>query len=116
MSELHFRNHHTSRIYVAIAFPNDACSAYGSAWGTKGWWPIDPGGEAYVLNGQELACFYAEAVDGLIWSGSQGPVYLPQPRFESCWGIGNNSPETRVVAMRLVYILSRNLYVNLVAA
>ena len=115
MSELHFRNQYPSRVYVAIAFPNDACSEYGPPWATKGWWAIDPGGEAYVLEGQQIATFYAEATDGAIWTGSQAPVYLPQPAFDSCWGIGNNSPETRVVGMRPVYILDNNLYVNLVA-
>ena len=116
MSQLHFRNRYTSRVYVAIAFPNDACGAYGSPWGTKGWWPIDPGGEAYVLNGQRFACYYAEAIDGTVWTGSQGPVYVPQTRFESCWGIGNNSSGTQVVGMRVVYILDHNLYVNLMGA
>jgi len=115
MSQLHFRNHYSSRVYVAIAFPNDACAAYGVAWGTKGWWAIEPDGEAYVLGDARIACFYAEAMDGAVWTGSQGPVYVPQPRFESCWGIGNSSPETQVVAMRVVYILDNNLYVNLIA-
>jgi hypothetical protein len=116
MSQLHFRNHYTSRIYVAIAFPDQGCAAYGTPWGTKGWWPIDPGGEAYVLNNAPMACYYAEALDGAIWSGSQGPVYLKRQAFQSCWGIGDNSPETEVVGMRVVVIGEGNLYMNLVGA
>lgn len=115
MPELRFRNRYSSRVWVAIAFPNDACSGFGPPWGTRGWWGIDPGGEAFVLRQEaRLACFYAEANDGAIWTGSQGPVWLPQPAFESCWGIGNTSPETRVVAMRPLILPEGNLYVNLV--
>jgi hypothetical protein len=113
VSQLHFVNKYDKRIWVAIAFPNDACSAYGPPWGTKGWWAIDPGRQVYVLADKRIACFYAESSDGLTWAGSQGPVYLPQPAFESCWGIGDTSPETEVVGMRVAYINDNNLYVNL---
>ena len=113
--ELHFRNQYPSRLYVAIMFYDpDGCGEYGS-WGTRGWWPIEPGGEAFVLNtNNEYAAFYAEADDGAVWGGPYGPVYVHQAAFDSCVGIGDNSPETRIVGMRLVDMQDSNHWVNLI--
>jgi uncharacterized membrane protein len=112
--ELHFRNRYSSHLYVAIMFFDpDGCAEAGS-WGTRGWWAIDPGGEAYVLNtNNQYAAYYAEADDGATWSGTYGPVYVHQQAFDSCVGIGDTSPETRIVGMRLVDLGGSDHYVNL---
>lgn len=113
--QLHFRNNHGSPVHVAIMFYSpDTCGDAGS-WGTRGWWNISPGGEAYVLNtGNRYAAFYAEANDGSIWSGSYGPIYVHQQAFDSCVNIGDNNPATRIVGLRLVDMDSySSYYVNL---
>ena len=94
----------------------DGCGDYGS-WGTRGWWALGPiGGEAYVLNTDDpYAAFYAESADGAVWSGPYGPVYVHQTAFDSCVDIGDDSPETRIVGMRLVDMNGYDSYtVNLV--
>jgi Protein of unknown function (DUF1036) len=117
--ELHFRNSYdgTSLISVAIMFYSPStCANYGS-WGTRGWWNIAPGGEAYVLNtNNQYAAFYAEATNGAIWAGNYGPVYVHPYAFDSCVDIGDNNPATRVVGMRLVDMDGFSRYtVNLTA-
>lgn len=113
--QLHFRNRYASTLWIAIMFysPN-SCREYGS-WGTRGWWGIEPGGEAFVLNTDyRYAAFYAEARDGTVWTGPYGPVYVDQSAFDSCINIGDNSPETRIVGMRLVDMQGNDVYyVNL---
>jgi uncharacterized membrane protein len=106
--DVHFVNGYSKPISVAITFFSpDACGEFGR-WGTRGWWNINPGDSAYVLdtNNQYFA-YYAEAVDGARWSGNVGPVYVHQTAFDSCIGIGDNNPNTRIVGMRL-----RDLRVN----
>lgn len=114
--ELHFRNQYTSTVWVAIMFYSpDACGGDLGSWGTRGWWGMDPGGEAFVLNtDNQYAAFYAEANDGAVWAGPYGPVYVHQAAFDSCVNIGDNSPETRMVGMRLVDMQDTDVhYVNL---
>jgi len=114
---LHFRNHYSSHIWVAIEFFSpDACASYGS-WETRGWWGLDPGAEVYVLNtDNRYAAYYAEASDGRIWTGPYGPVYVHEAAFDHCVGIGDNSPETRIVNMRLVDMGDNDdYYVNLIS-
>jgi uncharacterized membrane protein len=86
-SKLYFRNNYRHRLWVAIMFPApDACSQFGR-WRTKGWWAIDPRGQAYVLKTFfRTAYFYAEAEDGAIWDGGpNAPImYVTQNSFESC--------------------------------
>ncbi|HEY0639250.1 MAG TPA: DUF1036 domain-containing protein [Pseudonocardiaceae bacterium] len=112
--QLHFRNNYGPRIWVAIMFHDPAgCSAYGG-WGTRGWWAIDHGGSAYVLNtGNRYAYFYAEASDGAVWAGPFGPIYAPSSAFSSCLNLGVTG--ARRVGLREVYIPSDVHTVNLVA-
>jgi hypothetical protein len=114
--ELHFRNHTSSELWVAIMFYSpDSCGNLGN-WGTRGWWPINPGGEAYVLNtNNRYAAFYGESASNLVWNGPYGPVYVHQQAFDSCVGIGDNNPNTRIVGMQLVDMQDTDShYVNLV--
>ncbi|MFF4986788.1 DUF1036 domain-containing protein [Streptosporangium saharense] len=113
--QLHFRNRYTAKTWVAIMFYNpDGCRDHGQ-WGTRGWWAIDPGGEAYVLStNNRYAAFYAEAADGRIWTGTYGPFYVYQNAFESCLNIGSTA--ARRVGARLVDMNGYSTYyVNLVA-
>lgn len=116
MAELRFRNHYTSRLYVAIAFLDPGGCPNDGRWGTRGWWAIDPENEAHVLNtGNRYAYYYAEAIDGVIWAGHYGPMYVRQAAFDSCLNIGDNSPETRVVGLRQSDLGDADVhYVNLV--
>jgi hypothetical protein len=110
--ELHFQNDTESTIWVCIMFYSpDGCADYGS-WGTRGWWAMGPnGGQAYVLNtDNSYAAYYAESDSGGVWSGSYGPVYVHQTGFDSCVDIGDNSPETRIVGMRLVDMTGYDSY------
>jgi uncharacterized membrane protein len=113
--ELHFRNQYSAHVYVAIMFYSPDTCADAGLWGTRGWWGINPGGEAYVLTtNNRYAAFYAEAADGAVWAGDRGPVYVHQQAFDSCVNIGDNNPQTRVVGMRLVDMDSSSVhYVNL---
>ena len=112
--KLHFRNNYSSSVYVAIMFYNpDSCRDYGN-WGTRGWWNINPGGEVYVIDtSNRYAAYYIEAVDGAIWNGSYGPVYVKQASFNSCINIGDTS--SRTVGMRLVDMSNYDdYYVNVI--
>ena len=94
--QLHFRNNYTSKVWVAIMFYDPDCRGEGGEeWGTQGWWGIDPGAEAHVLNtNNRYAYYYAEAADGAVWGGPYGPIYVYQDAFESCQGIGSTAART----------------------
>lgn len=111
--QLHFRNRYTSKVWVAIMFYSpDGCRDYGQ-WGTRGWWPIDPGGEAFVLNtNNRYAAYYAEAANGAVWTGAYGPMYVYQNAFDSCINIGSTA--ARLVGTRLIDMNGYSTYyVNL---
>jgi uncharacterized membrane protein len=111
--QLHFRNSYGPRIHVAIMFYDPGCSSYGSPWGTRGWWGIDYGGQAYVLNtNNRYAYYYAEATDGAVWTGQFGPIYVPWQAFNLCENLGQTG--ARIVGLREVYIPSDSHTVNLV--
>ncbi len=90
------------------------CGEYG-LWGTRGWWSINPGGEAFPLRTENrYAAYYAEADDGTTWSGTYGRVYVHPNAFDSCLNIGDTNPDTRVVGMRLTDLAGVDRhYVNL---
>ncbi|MEH1017256.1 DUF1036 domain-containing protein [Micromonospora sp. CPCC 206060] len=111
--QLHFRNSYGPRIWVAIMYYDTGCNAYGSPWATRGWWAIDHGGQAYVLDtNNRYAYYYAEAADGAVWTGQYGPIYVPQAAFNLCENIGQTG--ARIVGLREVYIPSDSHTVNLV--
>jgi uncharacterized membrane protein len=114
--ELHFRNQTSSEIWVAIMFYSPDNCGHDGNWGTRGWWAINPGGEAYVLNtNNRYAAFYAESANGAVWTGPYGPVYVHQQAFDSCVNIGDNNPQTRVVGMQQVDMQNTDIhYVNLI--
>jgi len=107
--ELHFTNGYSRPLSIAIMFYSpDGCGAYGS-WGTRGWWSLDPGGSAYVLNtNNRYAAYYAEATDGRIWAGDRGPVYVYPSAFDSCLKIGSTA--ARQVNMRSVDLQQFSTY------
>jgi uncharacterized membrane protein len=98
--DVHFTNGYSRRVQIAIAFKQDSCSEYGRPWGTRGWWLLDPGQQAYVLDTDNRYCyFYAEATDGSrVWTDSLGPLVPVVPQaFDSCIDIGSTA--ARDVAM-----------------
>jgi uncharacterized membrane protein len=97
--EVHLVNGYSRRLQVAVGFKQDSCSEYGRPWGTRGWWLLDPGASAHVLNtDNRYFYYYAEAVDGRLWT-SEGPFFpVTQRRFDSCIDIG--STDARNVGMR----------------
>jgi len=100
--DVHFINGYTRRVQIAIAFKQDSCSEYGRPWGTRGWWVLNPGEEAYVLDtNNRFFYYYAEATDGSrLWTSAEGPfVYVVQSAFDSCIDIGSTA--ARVVGMRI---------------
>lgn len=107
--ELHFINGYNQLLSVAIMFYSpDGCRDYG-LWGTRGWWNLNPGGSAYVLNtNNRYAAYYAEATDGRIWAGDRGPVYVYPNAFDSCLNIGSTA--ARRVSMRLVDLQQFSTY------
>jgi hypothetical protein len=111
--QLSFHNSYGPRIWVAIMFYDPVgCADYGE-WGTRGWYAIDYGGTALVLNtDNHYAYFYAEAADGGVWNGPYGPIYVTQQPFSSCINIGRT--DARRVGLREVYIPSNGLIVNLI--
>ncbi|GGP90308.1 DUF1036 domain-containing protein [Streptosporangium pseudovulgare] len=113
--ELHFRNRYVSRVWVAVMFYSPVTCRDHGQWGTRGWWAIDPGGEAFVLNtDNRYAAFYAEAANGAVWTGPYGPMYVYQTAFDSCLNIGSTA--ARRVGTRLVDMNGYSrYYVNLVA-
>lgn len=111
--QLHFRNSYGPRIWVSIMFYDPGCSGTGSPWGTQGWWAIDFGATAYVLNtNNRYAYFYAEAANGAVWTGPYGPIYVPQQAFRLCEKLGQTG--ARIVGLREIYIPSDVHTVNLV--
>ncbi len=79
-----FRNSCPTRVWVAYMYYNpDYCPDGG--WGRRGWYPIDPGGEEWVLSTtNKYACFYAEGEDGRYWTGEYGPVQVTDEAFDDC--------------------------------
>jgi uncharacterized membrane protein len=97
--QLHFRNRSASRLWVSIMFYNPGgCGGEYGNWGTRGWWTIDPGGQAHVLNtDNRYAAYYAESADGPIWAGDIRMYVYPRA-FDSCVSIGSTA--ARVVGCR----------------
>lgn len=97
--DVHFINGYSQPLQIAIAFKQDSCSEYGRPWGTRGWWIVNPGASAYVLNtNNQYFYYYAEAWDGRLWSGPGPSVYVLQQAFDSCLDIGSTA--ARIVGMR----------------
>lgn len=110
--QLHFSNQYGHRLWVCISFHSPTtCGALGD-WGTRGWWTIDPGQSAYVLDtGNSRAYFYAEADDGAFWAGSDWAIHAPQTAFDSC--LWNARIGDRYLGMRPVDIPPNGLILNL---
>jgi len=109
--QLRFRNSYGPRIWISIMFFDPVGCANDGQWGTRGWYAVDNGGEAYVLDtNNTFAYYYAEAADGAVWSGPFGPIYVPQSAFSSCLLIGQTG--ARIVGLREVQ-LSGNTTVTL---
>jgi uncharacterized membrane protein len=65
--QIKFKNNYHVGLNLAIAYYNGSCSP---PWQSEGWWVIEPGNTAYVLNTcNRYVCFYAEAFDGEYWGG-----------------------------------------------
>lgn len=117
---IYFRNSYGPRIWVAIAFWSSSCADYGT-FATRGWWAIDHGGQAHVLNlawqglVSPFILFYAEAADGAVWTGSSLQMYVTQAAFDSCINIG--STNARLVGTRSVVMPNNpdSYTVNLIA-
>ena len=109
---LYFGSRYPARLWVCLDFYDpENCAQYGG-WKNRGWWAIDPGNVAYVLNtSYRNVYFYAEAADGAVWSGPYGPVPVYQRAFDDCnTGTGNE----RIVYTRHIEIRSDSYTVNLI--
>jgi uncharacterized membrane protein len=100
--DVHFINGYTRRLQIAIMFKHDPCSEYGRPWGTRGWWLLNPGEEAYVLDtNNRFFYYYAEATDGSrLWTSESPIVPVPPRKFDLCIDIG--STDARGVGMRIL--------------
>jgi Protein of unknown function (DUF1036) len=86
-------------LWLVVGYYSPGCSD-GGDWAKKGWWRLNPGGEATALwttNSNSL--FYAEADDNRVWAGPYG-TQVPFQSFDWCWLTGSSSGES--VGMRLV--------------
>ena len=108
--KLTFRNDYGSTVWVAIMYYDPSgCSEGGTStvnwdWATKGWWKIEPGQEAYVLNtNNQYACYYAEAADGGYWAGDYLARVFDTP-FDYCNNLGVSGPPQWDVGMRLITV------------
>ena len=100
--EVHFRNRYGPKVWVAIMrYDPVGCGAYGN-WATQGWWGIDRDQEVWAFStDNRYSAFYAEAEDGTVWTGPQGPVYVYLDAFDSCLNIGSTGARG-VVGMQLI--------------
>ena len=98
--DVHFINGYTRQLQIAIMFKQDSCSEYGRPWGTRGWWLLNPGQEAYVVDtNNRFFYYYAETTDGSrLWTSDGPTVPVPPRKFDLCIDIG--STDARNVGMR----------------
>ncbi len=90
--QVHFRNSHGSRIWIAVMhYDPVGCAQYGN-WATAGWWSITLGQTVHPFNtNNRYFCYYAEGEDGSLWTGNAGPVYVYWDAFDSCVNIGSTA-------------------------
>jgi uncharacterized membrane protein len=91
---LSFTNGYSQVLSVAIMWYHPNCPD-GGDWEKKGWWNINPGNTAHVLDldldeTNRYYYFYAEAVDGHTWSG---PYFtnVPSEAFDWCENTGSTT-------------------------
>jgi hypothetical protein len=82
---VYVQNDARSRVFVAIMKYDPGACEPDTVWRTKGWWALNPGDDAFVAwTNNRFIYIYAESVDGLVWSGPFGPVYVFQAPFDEC--------------------------------
>lgn len=95
-----FQNSYPSKVWVAIMYYSPASCRELGDWRTEGWWGLDPGTGAWVVDtSNRYLAFYAEADDGVVWNGPYGPVRLYWNAFSACW-LTLQSPVYETVGMR----------------
>jgi uncharacterized membrane protein len=98
--DVHFINGYNQRVEVAVAYANSSCSRL---WAVRGWWGIEPGGSAYVLDTDNRYMFFYAESSNRVWVGSgdnYADVYVTQQAFDRCVEIG--STNARIVRMRFL--------------
>lgn len=90
--EVHFRNSHGTRLWVAIMRHDPrGCGQYGN-WATAGWWEVAHGQVTHAFNtSNRYFGYYVEAEDGAVWNGGFGPMDVYRAAFDSCIGIGSTA-------------------------
>jgi uncharacterized membrane protein len=105
---LNFCNKTNTKVFVAIMFSDDdECGGDYGGWRTQGWWGLNPG-ETKSVHSLDLFhnsnyYYYAEGMDGRVWEGQYGDVYVYSDSFDSCLNIGSTAAE-KVVGMRNINI------------
>jgi hypothetical protein len=96
---IRYNNSYSRGLWLAVGYYNPGCSDGGN-WSKKGWWRLEPGQAATVLETtNSISTFYAEADDGHFWPGSYR-TNLPLQAFDWCWNTASSSGED--VGMRSV--------------
>jgi uncharacterized membrane protein len=97
---LRFCNSHPVRIWTAISFFSpEQCGGEGGSWQNIGWYPVEPG-QCVVVYANDVGdvnrfwYFFAEADDGVAWTG-EFPTFVKDPEaFNLCDGIGSTALRT----------------------
>jgi uncharacterized membrane protein len=92
MMYLRFNNSHSRGLWLAVGYYSPGCPD-GGDWAKKGWWRLEPGQAATVLETTNTyATFYAEADDGRVWAGGN-TTNLPSQEFDWCWNTASSAGE-----------------------
>lgn len=112
MRNLFVKNNYKSKVWLAISYYSPGCSEFGTSlpdweWASMGWWLIEPGQSACVLNtNNPYAYCYAESDDGLlVWVGDYSTRVF-DVEFNRCFREGVSGPTQYDVGMFEVYLES----------
>ena len=105
---LRVSNRHSAEVWVAVLYPSSYCKEHeGTSWAKKGWWHLNPGETATVVDGalspQWFYYIHAHSSDGTSW-GDGNEADCPPERFDWCDNTSSNTSITR----RFVEIYSSN--------
>ena len=91
---LSFTNGYSRLVSVTVKWYHPNCPD-GGDWEKKGWWNINPGNTAHVLDldldeTNRYYYYYAESVDGHTWSGAYF-TDVPNEAFDWCENTGSST-------------------------
>ncbi|GGU46183.1 DUF1036 domain-containing protein [Streptomyces coeruleorubidus] len=105
---LNYRNRHPTGLWLMVGYPTSACEGEGD-WGSRGWYRLERDTSVIpLMTSNPHTTFFAEADDGVTWSGPF-VVTVPLHAFDDhCWNVGVSTGLT--VGMRL--LTSQNAMFN----